>query len=93
MLQRFDAAGIQCERLAREAEASGDVAGRVPVAGTGDQLERLAIGGAQCSPSTRSTVSSSVKTRNEFVRTFPCALTASETRVIASSSGASAMIT
>ena len=93
MLERFDAVGIDRERLAREFHARGDVTGGVALLGLGKQGARVVSGAAQCMPSSIVRSSGSVKTRKEFVRTLPWLLTASETRVIVSSSGASAMTT
>lgn len=71
-------------------DAARNITGGLARPGVGEALARLV---AQRNASTSATASVSVKTRKEFVRTFPWLLTARDTRVIVSSSGASATIT
>ena len=92
LVERLNELGIGVERLTRECLTRGNVVCGVPLLGVVEELLGVAVG-RQRTPSTRRTASSSVKTRNEFVRTFPWPLTASATRVIVSSSGAWAMTT
>jgi len=93
MLERLDAVRVQSQRLTRECHASCDIASRVALLRAEEQRVRLFAGRRQLSPSTNRNASGSVNTRNEFVRTLPWPLTASDTRVIVSSSGASATTT
>lgn len=93
ILERRDETGVQVERLTGERDAARHVAGGVPRARTLEQRRGRVVIARQRRPSMICSASSSVKTRNEFVRTLPWLLTVSETRVIVSSSGASAMTT
>ncbi len=93
MFECFDAVRVERQGLARERHARGDVVRRVTGLRLAKELARLVDRVAQRLPSISPSASFSVKTRNEFVRTFPWPLTASATRVIVSSSGASAMTT
>jgi hypothetical protein len=93
VFERFDVRRIEVERLAGQFDARGDVTRRVADECSFEERPRLIVLRGQCSPSTSFRASCSSNTRNELVRTFPWLLTASETRVIVSSSGASAMTT
>ncbi len=93
VLERFDVVGVDLERAMREGHTARDVARGVALLCLGKERAGVVSRAAQCMPSSRERSSASVKTRNELVRTFPWLLTASETRVIVSSSGASAMTT
>lgn len=90
-LHRLHEIRVDGERLAGVLDRARDVAQRLGRTRPGEQLLRSGL--AQDAAPTRRSVSSSVNARNELVRTFPCALTASDTRVIVSSSGASPMMT
>ena len=93
MLQRLDVVRVEIERAARERDARGRVVGGLAPLRLGEERAGLVVRVGQCIASTSFSASSSVNTRNEFVRTLPWLLTASDTRVIVSSSGASAMTT
>lgn len=92
MLQRFDVRGIEFDRSARQRDRAGGVAGGMARERLCQQPFRF-VGSRQSRPSVNASASCSVNTRKELVRTLPWLLTASETRVIVSSSGASAMTT
>jgi hypothetical protein len=93
VLERFDVIGVERERAPRQGNGFRDVMRRMTLAGLREEGACLCLGGRQWMPSTSASASLSVKARNEFVRTLPWPLTASDTRVIVSSSGASAMTT
>ncbi len=93
MFERLDVLRIEFERLAGEFDARGDVTRRVVTERAFEERSRFIVRRSQRSPSTSFRASCSLNTRNELVRTFPWLLTASATRAIVSSSGASAMTT
>ena len=93
MLDRFDVLGVKCDRLPCQLDAPGDVVCGMAGLRLGEERARVCLRVAQRMPSMSFNASRSVNTRNELVRTLPWLLTASETRVIVSSSGASAMTT
>lgn len=93
LLKRFDVVGIQLKSALRQLQARGDVVRGLTPLCLGEQSARIFARLAQCNPSTSLSASGSVNTRNEFVRTLPWLPTARDTRVIVSSSGASAMMT
>lgn len=93
MLDRLDVVRIEIERLSGECDARRGIVRGLTLLCFGEERPCRRMRVAQCIASTNFSASSSVKTRNEFVRTLPWLLTASETRVIVSSSGASAMTT
>ena len=93
LLQRFDVVGVKLQRASRQIQARSDVMRGLTPLGLGEQSAGFIARLAQCNPSTSLSASGSVNTRNEFVRTLPWLPTARETRVIVSSSGASAMMT
>ncbi len=93
LLQRFDVVGITLQRALRQLQARGDVVRGLAPLCFGEQGAGIVARLAQCNPSTSLSASGSVNTRNEFVRTLPWLPTARDTRVIVSSSGASAMMT
>lgn len=93
MLQRLGIGGIEIERATCEVDALREFARVVKADRLREEQPRLVGGRVQCGPSTSCSASRSSNTRNEFVRTLPWLLTASATRVMVSSSGASAMTT
>lgn len=93
LFERFDVIGIERECAPRQLDGRDVVVGYLTFACLREEPACLNLSGRQRMPSTSASASASVKTRNEFVRTLPWLLTASDTRVIASSSGASAMTT
>lgn len=93
MLERLDVVGVEFERAPHEINAGRGVVCGLQALRLGEQCARRVVLGGQCSPSTSASASCSVNTRKLFVRTLPWLLTASATRVIVSSSGASAVIT
>lgn len=88
MLQGLGVIRFERNRRTREVNAAGGIPRGVGCQRFLEQAARFAR--RQIVPSIMDNVSASVKTRNEFVRTLPWLLTASDTRVIVSSSGASA---
>ncbi len=90
MLERFRVVRVDGDRASCQFDRARRVAGRVRSQSIGVQRARLVVRRRYRMPSTSCNASCSVKTRNEFVRTLPWLLTASDTRVIVSSSGASA---
>lgn len=92
MFERLGEVWVEFDRTPRRRDRLRGIARLV-------RCERLIVCGAgvvvraQVSPSTSFSASFSVNTRNEFVRTLPWLLTASDTRVIDASSGASAITT
>jgi hypothetical protein len=93
MLERLDIVRVDGDGASCEFDAARNVAGRMQPPRLLEDRPRLGARVAQRTPSISLSVSSSLKTRKEFVRTLPWLLTASDTRVIVSSSGASAMTT
>lgn len=93
VFDRFDVGGIEFEGAPGEFGGGGVVVLRLALLRLSQQVVRFGARVAQRSPSISCNASGSLKTRNEFVRTFPWLLTAREMRVIVSSSGASAITT
>ncbi len=92
MFECFDVIRIERECPQRQRFACGEIVGALPELRLTEEFAGV-LAGRQRIPSTSPSASCSVKTRNELVRTLPWPLTASATRVIVSSSGASAMTT
>ena len=92
-LQRLDEVGVEGKRALSALQSASDVPRCMETLGLGEGSSSILVLSGQVIPSTICSASSSVKTRNEFVRTLPWALTARDTRVIVSSSGASAITT
>lgn len=93
VFERFDERWIEEDRLSGEIDRRLGVATLMRRERRFKQALRFRVRRRQRMPSTSASASCSVNTRNVFVRTLPWLLTASETRVIVSSSGASAMTT
>lgn len=91
VFERLREVRIKRDRRARQFDAASRVSRSVCVERFLEQSARVVR--SQFAPSIIDNVSASVKTRNELVRTLPWLLTASETRVIVWSSGASARMT
>lgn len=92
VLQRLDVLWIQFERPAGEFDTCRHIARGVMPKCIREERARFLLR-RQRDPSTSFSACCSSNTRNELVRTLPWLLTASATRVIVSSSGASAMMT
>lgn len=93
-LERRDEVRLDRQRALGRGKRTGRVVRRLePLRFLEQVLGARRVVSRQWIASTMRTASSSVNTRNELVRTLPWLLTASETRVIVSSSGASAITT
>ena len=93
VLERLSERRVELDGPLRERDGAAGVARRCRCTRVVEQALGARVRRRQRMPSTSLRASSSVKTRNELVRTLPWPLTASETRVIVSSSGASAITT
>lgn len=93
LLEGAGVQGISLDHSSRERESADQITGCVEGARLREQGVSVGLALGQDSPSMRASASDSVNTRKLFVRTLPWADTASETRVIVSSSGASATTT